>query len=254
MKVNFSALAKCIRRTAVKHTPEILISLGIVGMGTAIVTAVKVTPKALDLIEEKKDEKGEEKLTVLETVQTTWKCYIPTAVATGVSIACIVGANSVNTKRNAALMAAYTLSETALKEYQDKTIEIVGDGKEETIRNAIARDKLMKDPVENREIIPTRRGDTLCYETMTGRYFKSDMDALKKIENELNRRILVDDLVTLSDLYYEIGLNNTIISDSMGWRVDDGYIRLMFSSQLATDGTPCLVLDYAPAPSYFAYK
>ncbi len=38
--------------------------------------------------------------------------------------------------------------------------------------------------------------------------------------------------------------------DELGWNIDDGYIDLSFSSQLASDGTPCLVIDYSIAPRY----
>ena len=54
----------------------------------------------------------------------------------------------------------------------------------------------------------------------------------------------------LNDFYYEIGLDNIKLGDELGWNIDDGYIDLSFSSQLASDGTPCLVIDYKIAPRY----
>jgi hypothetical protein len=56
--------------------------------------------------------------------------------------------------------------------------------------------------------------------------------------------------ISVNDFYYEIGLGNTKIGNDLGWHVDNGLIDLEFSSQLADDGTPCLVLDYRVAPRY----
>ena len=79
-----------------KRSPEILIGIGIAGMVTTTVLAVKATPKALELINDKKDELEVEKLTPIETVKATWKCYVPAAVSGAVSIACLLGSHSVN--------------------------------------------------------------------------------------------------------------------------------------------------------------
>ena len=56
--------------------------------------------------------------------------------------------------------------------------------------------------------------------------------------------------VSLNDFYYEVGLDNIKIGDELGWNIDNGYIDLSFSSQLASDRTPSLVIDYSIAPRY----
>lgn len=248
-KPNLTSLAKSVRTAMKKHSPEILTGIGIAGMITTTVMAVKATPKALILIEEKKKEIGDE-LTPVETIQTTWFCYIPAAATAIVSVACLVGASSANVRRNAALATAYTLSESALKEYQEKVIEHIGEKKEREVRDAIAKDRIERDPLSNREVFITDKGNTLCYDAISGRYFKSDIDKIKKAENELNRQMINDMYVSLNDFYYEIGLSNTSIGDDLGWNIDEGLIDLYFSSQLADDGTPCLVLNYRVAPRY----
>ena len=139
-KANISALMKNAQVWMTKHSPEILTGLGIAGMITTTVLAVKATPKALRLIDDRKDELGmyyDEKLPVIETVKAAWKPYIPVVVTGGVSIACLVGASSVNLRRNTALAAAYHLSETALSEYKEKVIETIGEHKEKNIRDKI---------------------------------------------------------------------------------------------------------------------
>ena len=238
-------------KTAIKkHSPEILTGIGIAGMITTTVMAVRATPKALILIEERKEEIGAEKLEVMDMVKTTWMCYIPAAITGTLSVACLIGASSVNARRNAALATAYTLSESALKDYQGKVIEMFGEKKNEAVKDAVAKDKVEKNPVVTREVIITEKGNTLCYDAISGRYFKSDIEKIKKAECELNRQMLDDMYVSLNDFYYEIGLDSVKLGDELGWNVDSGYIDLSFSSQLASDGTPCLVIDYSVAPRY----
>ena len=238
-------------KTAIKkHSPEILTGIGIAGMITTTVMAVRATPKALILIEERKEEIGAEKLEAMDMVKTTWACYIPAAITGTLSVACLIGASSVNARRNAALATAYTLSESALKDYQGKVIEMFGEKKNEEVKDAVAKDKVEKNPVVTREVIITEKGNTLCYDAISGRYFKSDIEKIKKAECELNRQMLDDMYVSLNDFYYEIGLDSVKLGDELGWNVDSGYIDLSFSSQLASDETPCLVIDYSVAPRY----
>lgn len=238
-------------KTAIKkHSPEILTGIGIAGMITTTVMAVRATPKALILIEERKEEIGAEKLEAMDMVKTTWACYIPAAITGTLSVACLIGASSVNARRNAALATAYTLSESALKDYQGKVIEMFGEKKNEAVKDAVAKDKVEKNPVVTREVIITEKGNTLCYDAISGRYFKGDIDKIKKAECELNRQMRDEMYVSLNDFYYEVGLDNIKIGDELGWNIDNGYINLSFSSQLAGDGTPCLVIDYSIAPRY----
>lgn len=250
MKKEIAKSCLSLKTAIKKHSPEILTGIGIAGMITTTVMAVRATPKALILIEERKEEIGAEKLEAMDMVKTTWACYIPAAITGTLSVACLIGASSVNARRNAALATAYTLSESALKDYQGKVIEMFGEKKNEAVKDAVAKDKVEKNPVVTREVIITEKGNTLCYDAISGRYFKSDIEKIKKAECELNRQMLDDMYVSLNDFYYEIGLDSVKLGDELGWNVDSGYIDLSFSSQLASDGTPCLVIDYSVAPRY----
>lgn len=251
-KPNISTVMKSAQLWMSKHSPEILTGLGIAGMITTTVLAVKATPKAMKLIEKKQEElypESTEKLTVVETVKAAWKPYIPAAITGTVSITCLVGASSVNLRRNAALAAAYHLSETALSEYKEKVVETIGKNKEKSIRDKIDKDRIEKNPPKDKEVILTGDGDTLCFDYHSGRYFKTSIDKLKKIENELNARLLREDYISLNDLYDELGLSFTQIGDDLGWHVSKGLIEFGFSSQLVND-TPCLVLNYNVAPQH----
>ena len=249
-KPNLTKICRSVKTATVKHSPEILTGIGIAGMVTTTVMAVRATPKAIQLLDEEKRRQHADKLDPMDVVKTAWKCYIPAAVTGTVSVACLIGASSVNARRNAALTAAYTISESTLRDYQKKVVETIGEKKEQTVRDAVAKERLEKTPVENKEVIVTAKGDTLCFDAVSGRYFKSDIDKIKKSVNELNRQMLADMYVSLNDFYYELGLDNTKLGDDLGWHVDDGLIEVSFSSQLANGETPCRVLDYQIAPQY----
>lgn len=253
-KTNFTNLLKSAQSMLAKRSPEILTGLGIAGMVTTTVLAVKATPKATKLIEAKKEELEVESLTPVDTVKTCWKCYIPAAVTGAVSITCLIGASSVNLRRNAALATAYKISETALTEYKEKVVETIGEKKEEIIREKIVKDKVDKNPVSKNEVIVTNQGNTLCYDVHSGRYFNSDIDHIKRAVNELNRQMVYDEYVSLNDFYDELGLNHTDVGNELGWRLDGGLIDISFSSHLADNGRPCIAINYSIAPKRDYYK
>lgn len=236
-----------------KHSPEILTGIGVAGMAAAAVLAVKATPKALQEIE-RKERENKGPLTGPETVKAAWKCYIPAAVTGVCSAACIIGASSINARRNAALVTAYTISETALKEYRDKAVEVVGEKKEQAIRDAVARDKLEKAHVESREFVPTGRGGTPCFDPLTNTCFKSDIETLRRAENTLNKQMRDEVRITVNEFLQEIGLEpcDDSIGENMGWDIDKGYIDLDFSSQLL-DGVPYLVIGHHNPPQYIGW-
>lgn len=251
-KPNLANVFKSVKTSVSKHSPEILTAFGIGGMVTTTILAVKATPKALRLLEEKRKEEWRDKLTPKEVVGTTWKCYIPAAITGAASIACLIGANQVHARRGAALATAYKLSETALAEYKDKVIETLGEKKEKAIRDKVAEERVKENPVSRNEVIITSKGNTLCYDVISGRYFKSDIDHIKKTVNEINRRMLNEMYISLNEFYDEldVDLRHIKIGDDLGWCVDKGLLEIDFSSQIADDGTPCLVMDYRIEPQY----
>lgn len=249
-KSNITNIIKGIKASISRHSPEILTGIGIAGMITTTILAVKATPKAIKLIEAEKQAKHVDALSPVDTVKTVWKCYIP-AVMTGVSsIACLIGSNAINAKRNAALTTVYTLSEMARNEYKEKVIETIGEKKERTIKEKVDAERIKKDPVSKKEVIITEKGTTLCYDHVFGRYFKSDIDIINRAMNKINREIVINMYASLNDFYAELGLSPVEMGYDLGWNIDDGTIEIEPSSQLADDGTPCLVIDYNISPKY----
>ena len=232
-----------------KNTPEILVGVGLVGMLSSTVMAVKATPKALSIIEEE-EEYLQRDLTKVEKVKLAWKPYVPAAIGYCVSAGCILGANSVNTKRYAIASGAYKLTETALREYKDKVIEVVGEEKEREISNKTTKSihkRHQTANVNNTEII-YGTGTYLCFDPISGRYFHSDMDKIRRIENELNYRLMKENMVSLNEFYTELGLECTDMGFRYGWNIDDGLMEVRFTSNITDDNKLCLIVTFASSP------
>ena len=250
MGTKVSKIIKTTKGFIGKHSPEILTGIGIAGMVTTTILAVKATPKALQLIEDEKNELDVDELSIKETVKVAWKPYIPAALLCVSSTACLIGASAVNYKRNAALATAYAISERTLVRYRDKVIETIGEKKEKEVREKIAQDEIDKKPVSNSQVIITSDGNTLCMDAISGRYFKSSMDKIDKVVNELNRRMNLESYISLDEFYWELGLESTKNSSYLGWNVYDGLIEIKYDSCLTEKGEPCLYVDYKISPRY----
>ena len=85
------------------------------------------------------------------------------------------------------------------------------------------------------------------------RYFVSDLESVRKIINDLNYRLTsgMEEYISLSEFYDEIGLSHTSNSDYIGWNLyRDGQIGIEFPATTAEDGRPCLMLEYDVSPRY----
>lgn len=256
-----------------KYAPQILTTIGVGGLVTTTIYSVRVTPKALEALEaernrrvskfyEKNPEEREsenkaemvkslEKLEPTDYIRLTWKMYLPSVLLAGASIGCIAGANHIYMTRNAAIAAAYVLTEGKFDEYKEHVKKVLGEKKEKNVREAIAEDQLTNREVIDKEIIDTGKGQTLCYDPLGGRFFYSDIDEIKRDLIYLNNMLLSDDMVSLNDFYDTIGLPQSRFGDSLGWnREKDGLVELDLDSTLASDGTPAAVIDFVSGPYY----
>ena len=237
-----------------RNSPILLTGLAVTGVVGTTIMAVQATPKAMHILELDRDRR--EKLSEFgaidplkrqEVIKLVWKCYIPAAAMGLLTVACVVGANKISLRRNAALASVYSLTESALKEYQSKVVETIGENKERKIRDDIAQDHLNANPLSSNQVIITGGGDMLCYDSLSGRYFKSDIEKIRKVENKLNRELMVNMYVSLNELYYELGLPDIDLGDDEGWDVDH-IITFSFSSKIAENDQPCLVINYLVGP------
>lgn len=251
--MKFQGLVKTVGNFIMKNSPTILTIMGCSGVvGTAIMASRATAVSTADYISKN------EPMTTKELIKEYWQNYIPPAIMGGASIACIIGANTISTKRQLALASAYTLAETSLKEYQEEVKELIGEKKHEKIEDNIAKKHLETKSVPSEDqVIVTGTGDTLCYDDYTGRYFESSVEKIKRAENELNKRLMSEMFISLNELYYAIGLPSVPVGNEMGWNIDEeGLIDITYSAQIVDykdKETPCIVIRYIVGPRFNVY-
>lgn len=232
------------------NSPVILTTIGVTGTVTTAILASRASVKATRLIDDREYELETQDLPpmdIKEKIKLTWQFYIP-AVSTGMmTIACVVAANRIGSKRAAAMAAAYSLSEKAFTEYKEKVVEKLGEKEETKIRDEINQDRVNRNPVSNNEVIITGQGNVLCYDTITGRYFESNADAIRKAVNEVNFQIIHEMYASLNDFFNKIGLSPTAYSSEVGWNAD-ALLEVHYSTTLSEDDRPCIALEYETHP------
>lgn len=234
-----------------RHKPEFLMGFGTTFLLGAVGFSIPATVTATRLVDEEKRNRKVDRLTKKEILRITWKCYIPTVASAGLGAACLVGATTTNNRRATALATACTLSETALREYQEKVVETIGETKEHLVRDAIAKDKIEQIPLATAPVYPTGRGNAIFLDTYSKRYFEFDVGEVRTIGQNLTDKLTVDMFVSLNDVYDEFGLEQTDLGDMVGWDVDKvRRIEIYTSAHKAPDGRPVLVISYNYPPEY----
>jgi hypothetical protein len=252
-------LAKRAEKLVADRSPLILTAVGVTGTITTAVLTGKAAIKADRLLEKEKYYQSQRSNTPVEVLPPkemfllVWKLYIPPASVGALTVTSIILANQIGTRRAAAMAAAYALSEKAFTEYKEKVVEKIGENKERLVRDDLAQDQVRNNPVTDNQILMTGGGTVLCYEPFTGRYFNSDMESLKKAQNDLNYQVLSNYYASLSDFYDLVGLPRTKISDDLGWNSDE-ILELNFSTVLSDDGRPCISIDFKVAPIRDYYR
>ena len=158
-----------------RHSSTILTVMGAIGVVATAVIAVKDTPKALRILDEAEQEKGEE-LTVKEKIITAGPVYIP---AVGVStIACIFGANVLNKRNQAALMSAYALLDQSYKDYKRKVVDIYGEDADKRIIEEVTKEEL--EPRDNTDDTDDNDDSNVVtiFDGTTMRSFESVLDRI----------------------------------------------------------------------------
>lgn len=232
-----------------QKAPELLLGTGITGMVTTVILSVRGTVKAVRVVDEAK--KKDQELKRGDVVKLTWKYYILAAITGAGSVVCLIFARSASARRNAALAAACSISETALREYREKVVETIGEKKEEKIRDAVAQDRLDANPVSKQVVFMTGRGDTLFYDYYSGHYFMSDVESIRRAANSISRRMIDEIYCSLNDFYDEIGLKWIPLGDEIGFNINrQGALDPVFPPGVSDDERPCLVVKFRNPPTH----
>jgi hypothetical protein len=226
-----------------------------VGVVATVVTAVKATPTAMALIEEAKEEKGDD-LTKVETVMVAAPAYISTAVLGVSTLVCIFGANALNQRQQAALTSAYALLDNSYKEFKAKVNELYGDDAGANVRGEIAKDRYEDTDIHVHD------GKQLFYDDFSGRYFESTMENVLNAELQINRLLAQDGGVYLNEFYEFLGIPTIEYGDYMGWSSVAlcemywwSWIEFRHEKVVMDDGLECtiIVMGYEPLYDFESY-
>lgn len=231
-----------------KHSATILTVGGVVGVVGTSVLAVKATPKAMMLLEDAKQVKGDE-LTPVEVIKIAWKPYIP-AVLTGVgTIACICGINYLSSKNQATLMSAYALLEQGYKEYRDKVGDLYGEEADKSVKEAIAQSRM-------EEGMKKEDDKMWFFDVHSLQFFESTMDDVLKAESAFLKLLEDRGYACMNEYYDLLGIRHIPEGYQLGWHdmetIDPyGCEKLEFGYEITTrkDGLECCVIDTNNPPT-----
>lgn len=243
-----------------KHSPEILIGVGIVTTIGAITAAVIATKKSEEVIEDhqfevglvkkdfgqdlepghypepiyKEDEKEyKHELTrvYVHTGLELAKLYTPTVLLTATSIASFLGAYGIVHKRNVALTAAYTAVSEAFKSYRKAVVEELGEDKDDQFRHGLAlKEETLEDGTIQTKLTPVNNnGDYSQYAVFfdeSSRNFEKtpehNLAFLKCQENYCNQLLRIQGHLFLNEVYDRLDVPRTKAGALVGWVIGDG--------------------------------
>lgn len=215
---------------------------------------IEDTAESQELTEE--ELKAKRKEITVETVKRMAPIVAPPVIAaTGTIVAVCAGYKSAS-KQIATLSALYSMSEKALADQLEKTKEIAGPKKAQEIADALTEKKVKDTPIDKNTIINTGHGTTLCLDDMSGRYFYSSAEEIKKACNTINKRMMDEYYISLNELYDELGLPEITLGDDVGFNIDDGLIDIdhILGATLHNNETPVLVLNYDISAKYMEHR
>ena len=198
------------KRFITRNAPTILTVVGGGGVVPPSVLAVKATPKALTILKEAEEEKGEE-LTVMEKVVVAGPSYIPAVVTGAATLACIFGANVLNKRQQASLASAYAMIDASYKEYRKKVNELYGEEADAYVREEISKDKYKENDILKGD------GKLLFYDEFSGRFFRSTLEKVQQAENLVNRDLVLQYYCTINDFYGYLGIPHVDGGHEIGW-------------------------------------
>lgn len=271
------------KQLAIRHAPGILMGMGTVGVGSAVILAAKAGQKAVILTEQAEMEKAErihgdepttifadnipyrvdgrvlmEPLTWQEKLAATYKLYIPPVGLTVFGLMCFWAAHGIDLKRQAVVAGLYSTAEATLKEYQKKVVDMLGEKQADEIRQSIGDDRVRE---AQRNLPPPPEDFDLgtqkwCY--LRGRRFPCSYNRIKDVQNEINNQMLGEIYASEADLFYRLDPTGEWLKPDdqarmTGWtadnllvlRVDNPSSPILNISYEDKNGLP-----YMPEPGY----
>lgn len=201
----------------------VLAGLGITGViGTGVSSAL-ATPKAIERLRLKEEEKGE--LNFGEKVLAMAPSYIPSLLIGGSTILCVAALYGTGNKAQQSLSSALALIESSYIAYREKNIELFGVDNDKEIVDMVAaeeyyRYKDIEEELENDD--SAYFGDTMFYDAYSNKFFKSNFDNIKQAEYQINKSFGGRGYCELNEYYEFLGKEPTNHGHVIGWSMDAG--------------------------------
>ena len=241
-----------------KHSPEILMAVGVVGTVASTVMACKATLKLNDVLDESKDiiekihEVSEDEdmkdkyteddakkdltITYVQTGAKIAKLYAPAVILGTLSLTAILASNNILRKRNVALAAAYATIDRSFKDYRSRVVERFGKELdkelrynikakeiEETVIDENGKEKTVKKTVNVSD--PNGYSDYARFfdESCAGwnKTPEYNLMFLKQQQAHANRLLQQNGYLFLNEVYEMIGLPKTKAGQVVGWVYDE---------------------------------
>ena len=249
MKFEIKNMINKVKFNVVKHSPEILMGIGIAGVVTSTVLACRSTLKVKDILEDKdtnmnnvkevlaegredyteEDARKDKTIIMTTTAIRMMKLYIPSVIIGAGSIACLLQSHNVMRNRNAGLAAALAATTESFKQYRERVTEKYGDEVDKEMRYGIKKEKKEKDGKKTKEEIVVG-----CDEKeLSGyaRYFNEsninwtddpqyNMMFLRQNQNWANDKLISQGYLYLNDVYDALGFPKTKAGQVVGWVYD----------------------------------
>jgi len=242
-----------------KHSPEILVVTGIVGVVASTVLACKATTKASQIIEDaKKDintvngwlenpetkpvdytiEDGKKDLMIMRT-QTGLKLakvYAPSVALGALSITCILASHNLLHKRNVALAAAYTTVDNNFKGYRKRVVERFGEELDKELKYNIKAKEIEEKVVDEKGNEKTVKKNVDVVESLDDNPYsfffddgcigwQKDAEHNKwfviQQQNFANEKLKTQGYLFLNDVYDMFGIPKTKAGQVVGWIYDE---------------------------------
>lgn len=249
--INANDCARLIKANA----PAILTASACIGtVATAILTA-KSTTLAIEKIADycEANLRSPEDLSWKEKFSVSYRVYIPPAIAGVCTLVSIISANRIQYARGAAFALAYSGSEAAFRRYREAVSDVVKPKDVQKITSRVAEKSVQEagKPVPGTVLVASS-GDVLCYDVFSGRYFRSDIETIRRVENNINGQLNAECYASLNEFYAGLGLPPIAAGELVGWSVPNS-LSVEFGSQLTEKGEPVLTIDFlvSPKENYF---
>ena len=244
---------------------ECKIGLGCFLSLAAFVSGVYVAPKALDVLEELKEEHADDedrKEFAKDVVKKVGPMVAGPVLLEAAAIGFVISGAKDSFATNATLAAAYTLSENAFRDYREKTKKVVGDRKELQIREEIERDNAKNTKYNPSKVVNTGLGSSLMYDTLSKTFIRSACNIVDKKANETNKRLCTgyESYVTVNEWLYELGID-PLSPDDLGYEscfTTDRLVEPFYTADILDGGQEYIIIGYrvkpGPKPGYDGSK